>query len=169
MTYRFLCSAALACAITACGDGPSPVGPAAEPPSSARGQGRPAEVDVTFVWEEASALCGFPVQVTAVGKSKLIELPGGRTIATSPGLGATVTNLANGRATTLSITGAWHTTTLANGVAQTVVTGRNLLTDPIAGFVLVRGRFTFAFDGAGNLVQPLAGTGQVTDVCAMLR
>jgi hypothetical protein len=95
-------------------------------------------------------------------------LPGGRFIFTSPGLTATLTNLENEKQMRLNITGAFHQTTLENGDVVTVATGRNFLGDPEAGFVLAKGRFSFVFDAEGNLVQPLAGKGKLTDVCALL-
>jgi hypothetical protein len=69
---------------------------------------------------------------------------------------------------TLNITGAFHKTTEQNGSVVTVVTGRNLLFDPQAGFVLAIGKFSFVFDVAENLIQPLDGQGQLRDVCAMI-
>src|SRR5262245_22095712 len=116
-----------------------------------------------------AGLCAFPVQLELHGKSKTITLPAGRSIITSPGLDVTLTNVENTvKHTTLNITGASHTSVLANADVQTVVTGRNLLFDPVAGFVLSQGRFSFVFDASGNLIQPLSGTGQLTDVCALL-
>ena len=169
MRYRFPLPVVLVCSLVACSDSPSPVGPASVTPRASAAQGRaPEDQDFTFVWDDASAICGFPVEVHASGKAKLILLPGGRATALSPALVATVTNLATGATTTLSITGAFHMTTQANGNMVTVVTGRNLLTDPIAGFVLAVGRFSFTFDSQGNLVEPLSGLGKLTDVCALL-
>jgi hypothetical protein len=50
-----------------------------------------------------------------------------------------------------------------------MVTGRNLLTDPVAGVVLALGNFSFAFDANGNLVQPLTQQGGLLiDICALL-
>lgn len=170
MRYRFPLPVALVCSLVACSDSPSPVGPASVMPRALAAEGRrPDDVDATFIWDDASAICGFPVEVHASGKSKPIALPGGRVTLLSPALVATVTNLTNGATTTLSITGAFHVTTQANGSAIYVVTGRNLLTDPIAGFVLAVGRFSFTFDAQGRLVEPLSGLGQLTDVCALLR
>jgi hypothetical protein len=50
----------------------------------------------------------------------------------------------------------------------TVVTGRNLLGDPEAGFVLAIGNFSFVFDAGGNLIQPLAGKGTLTNICELI-
>jgi hypothetical protein len=116
----------------------------------------------------AGAACAFPVELILTGKTKPIALPGGRTIITAPGQNATVTNQDNRRSVTLNITGAFHVTTEPNGDVVTVATGRNALLDPIAGFVLTEGNFSFAFDGAGNLIAPLSGTGRVTDICALI-
>ena len=127
----------------------------------------PQPVDQT-VELDAGAACAFPVELVLTGKTKTIDLPGGRMIVTAPGQDLTVTNSTNGRSVTLNVTGAFHVTTAANGDVVTVVTGRNALLDPVAGFVLTEGDFTFAFDDAGNLIAPLSGTGQVTDICAMV-
>jgi hypothetical protein len=117
----------------------------------------------------AGAACAFPVRIEAHGKTKTIALPGGRTIVTSPGLEATVTNLASpNNRVTLNVTGAFHQRILDNGNVETVSTGRSLLVDPEAGFVLARGRFSFVFDAGGTLVQPLTGKGKLTDVCELL-
>lgn len=112
--------------------------------------------------------CDFPIRYEFSGKAKTIALPGDRFIFTSPGLTATLTNLDNGNQETYSITGAFHQTTLENGDVRTVSTGRSLLGDPEAGLVVVSGNFSYVFDAQGNLVQPLAGEGQLIDVCAQL-
>lgn len=114
--------------------------------------------------------CPFPIRVTQSGKAGTIALPDARFVFTSPGVTVTVTNLADPtRFTTLVATGAFHQTTSADGTVTTVVTGRNVLGDPLAGFVLAIGTFSFAFDADGNLVQPLAGTGELVDICALLQ
>ena len=50
----------------------------------------------------------------------------------------------------------------------TEVTGRNLLGDPEAGFVIAIGNFSYVFNEKGKLVQPLTGEGQLIDVCGFL-
>jgi hypothetical protein len=113
--------------------------------------------------------CAFAVQLQLDGKAGMITLPGGRFIFTSPGLHATLTNLNNtANSVTLNITGASHQSTTYNGNTVTVATGHNLLGDPDAGFVLAIGSFSYVFDAAGNLVQPLAGTGQLIKVCPLI-
>jgi hypothetical protein len=113
--------------------------------------------------------CAFPVRFEQNGKGSTITLPGGRFIFTSPGLDATLTNLDDSaKSVTLNITGTFHQSTDPNGDTVTVVTGRNLLGDPDAGFVLAIGSFSFKFDAGGNLVQPLAGHGQLTKVCPLI-
>jgi hypothetical protein len=109
--------------------------------------------------------CDFDVEVSSSGLAGKIDLPGNRFIFTAPQLTATLTNLQNGRSVTLSITGAFHQSTDQNGDIITVATGRNLLGDPVAGFVLAIGDFSFVFDSNGNLIQPLTGQGQLIDVC----
>jgi hypothetical protein len=113
--------------------------------------------------------CTFPVLFQQDGKAGTITLSGGRFIFTSPGLHATLTNLSDqAKTVTLNITGAFHQSTDSIGDTVTVVTGRNLLGDPDAGFVLAIGSFSFKFDKNGNLVQPLAGTGQLIKVCPLI-
>lgn len=112
--------------------------------------------------------CDFPIRFAVDGKAQTLKLPDGRFIYTSPGLTATLTNLSTGKQVTLSITGAFHQTTLANGDVVTEATGRNLLGDPQAGFVLAIGDYSYVFDKNGNLVQPLTGEGQLIDVCGLL-
>src|SRR5690349_661997 len=137
------------------------------PTANALQKGPPTEVDETPFTVEG--LCAFRVQFVLQGKAKTIELPGGRTIATSPGLSATLTNVDDPEnETVLNITGVFHITVSENGDVKTVVTGRNLLNDPEAGFVLAIGTFSFIFDAAGNLIQPLTGQGQLIDVCGLL-
>ena len=79
-----------------------------------------------------------------------------------------MTNLDTLKQVTLNVTGAFHQTTNENGDVVTVVTGRNFLTDPFAGVVLAIGNFSFAFDAGGNLIQPLAGRGTLTDICGLI-
>jgi hypothetical protein len=114
--------------------------------------------------------CAFPVHIEVTGKIKFNALPGDRMIITAPGENALVTNMDSGKQITLNITGSAHQTTYPNGDVVTVATGRNLLWDPIAEphVALTRGRFTYAFDKDGVLIHPRSGTGQLTDVCALL-
>ena len=81
----------------------------------------------------------------------------------------TLTNLSSpDQQVTFGITGAFHVTTDANGNFVYVVTGRNLLVDPKAGFVLAEGVFTFTLGPDGTLVEPLSGKGRTTDICTLL-
>lgn len=136
-----------------------------------RGGGRPIDISVSQDLPAGAVFgeCAFPVRFEQNGKAGTITLPGGRFIFTSPGLDATLTNLDEpAKSVTLNITGAFHQSTDSQGNTVTVVTGRNLLGDPDAGFVLAIGSFSFTFDAAGNLVQPLAGQGQLTKVCPLI-
>ena len=142
------------------------------PMALAQGQGgAPQDVDQTTDLPAGAVFgrCDFPVRLEMSGKGKEIDLPGDRFIFTSPGLTATLTNLENGNQETFGITGAFHQTTLENGDVVTVATGRNLLGDPEAGFVLAIGRFSYVFDDEDNLVQPLSGEGQLIDVCGLVK
>ena len=135
--------------------------------------GAPEDVSGTIPPEDVAKFfpghCSFPIQLELSGKGKVITLPDGRRILTSPGVDVTVTNVDNGEQATFNITGTLHeTTNLETGEVTTVVTGRNLLFDPEAGVVLTIGEFTYVFDRKGNLIQAFEGNGQVIDVCALL-
>jgi hypothetical protein len=141
-------------------------------PRAASAQGTPpSPLTVSFTLAAGSfGNCPMALQLDVAGKSGVIVLPGGRTIVTAPAQSVTITNLdAPSKTVTLNITGAQHTSQLPDGSALTVATGRNLLGDPVAGLVLAIGRFTFVTGADGSNVQPLSGTGQVIDVCAMVQ
>ena len=126
-------------------------------------------VDITLQAGQSPNPCSFGISIKGDGKIKTLTLPGSRTIITSPGLHVTVTNLAD-RSTqmNLNITGVFHQTTEPNGSVVTMATGRNLLFDPVQGFVLAIGHFSYIFDANGNLTQSLKGKGQLIDMCALL-
>jgi hypothetical protein len=80
-----------------------------------------------------------------------------------------VTNLDDpSKAVTLVVPGAFHVSTDQDGGITTVVTGRNLLGDPVAGMVLALGTFSYVIDSGGTLVQPLTGTGKLINVCELI-
>jgi hypothetical protein len=108
------------------------------------------------------------MQLEVSGKGKTITLPDGTLILTSPGLDVTVTNLENGEQARFSITGSFHRSTNETGQVTTLARGRSLLFDPVAGTVLASGNFSYVFNADGTLAQPLAGEGQLIDVCALL-
>ena len=115
-------------------------------------------------------VCAFPINVSVSGEAAVIDLPGNRTIITAPKQRAVITNLdETANTVAFGITGVFHQSTDQNGNAVTVVTGRNLLGDPEAGFVVAIGIFSFIFDSNGNLVQPLTGTGRLIDVCESIQ
>jgi hypothetical protein len=132
--------------------------------------GAPTPIEETFDIPAGGVFgrCDFPIRFEASGKGKELELPGGRFISTFPGLTLTLTNLNNGHRETFNVTGSIHQTTLANGDVQFVSTGRSIFGDPEAGFVLGIGNFSYVFDKNGNLVQPLSGEGQMSDICKAL-
>jgi hypothetical protein len=136
--------------------------------SKASAAGAPTEVDPTPFEIPAGVFCDFAFRVEPAGKAKAIALPGERMIFLSPGLTWTLTNLDTQKQVTFRVPGAFHVDTLENGDLVTVVTGRNILGDPIAGLVLAMGRFSFVFDASGTLIQPLQGTGRLVDVCEVL-
>ncbi len=164
-------STVLVYALTACSDRPSLVEPAtvAPPTAIAATQGRPTDVDETPFTVN---YCSFPIEVVLSGKGKTIELPGGRSILTSPGLTATLTNLNNQNREVINITGASHLRTLGNGNVEIVLTGRNVVFDTqdpgLPNLILAIGRFSEVVDAQGNFVQTLQGKGQLIDLCALL-
>lgn len=133
----------------------------------------PANVDPTTAIDLPGGdprWCQFPVKIFLTGKGKQINLPGGRTIFTSPGLKGTVINTTNSKQANFVITGAFHVPPPnADGTQTTIVTGRNLLGDPVAGFVIASGSFRFTLDGAGNATEPLNGNGNLTKVCPLIQ
>ena len=120
--------------------------------------------------------CDFPLQLELSGKAKTIELPDGgvvgvTSIATSPGLHVTITNVDTPEnQATFNITGAFHNSadTPKPGQVTTVSTGRSLLSDPVAGTVIAIGNFSFVLNSDGTVAEPLEGEGQLIDVCALL-
>ena len=142
-------------------------------PVDAGGAPTPVEPDnppFTITEEQFPGACSFPVAFEPTGKEKRIELPNGTLLITSPGLDVTLTNTEpGGTSETFNVTGAVRVLPPdEEGIQVTEVTGRNLLIDPDAGFVVAIGNFSFAFDEEGNLVQPLEGEGQLIDVCEAL-
>jgi hypothetical protein len=131
--------------------------------------GPPTDQSFTITLEAGQA-CAFPVSIVGNGKMNTLTLPGDRTIMTSPGLNATITNLADTsrQLQNVNITGASHIATEPDGSTVYAFTGRNLNLDPVAGFVLAIGRFSIVFNAAGDLIQPLKGNGQLIDVCALI-
>jgi hypothetical protein len=144
--------------------------PATQLSRASQGRGSPpVPVSGSFIVPRGSVPgCDFDVEVSFSGLAGEIDLPGNRFIFTAPQLTATLTNLDTGRSVTVSITGAFHQSTDQNGDIITVATGRNLLGDPVAGFVIAIGDFSFVFDSNGNLIQPLTGQGQLIDVCGLI-
>jgi hypothetical protein len=113
--------------------------------------------------------CSFPMQVEISGKTKTIEQGSGDTISIFPTYSVTVTNLANKKEATFTVTGSNHVSTLENGNVQTVMTGRNFALDPVAGTFISMGHFTFVNDPSNTTnVVPVSGTGRMIDVCALL-
>lgn len=90
-------------------------------------------------------------------------------IYTSPRLQVEVTNLSDPtKIVDLTVTGAFHETINANGDRVTIMTGRNLVTDPEAGMALIMGTFSYVVDSAGTLIQPLLGQGKIVDICELI-
>jgi hypothetical protein len=172
MRHHVICTiytAMLGCALVACSDRQSPVEPAMTVPALQRG-GPPTQVEPGQVVDEASsAICGFTVLVEITGKVKDIALPGGRTISIFPGDKVTFTNGNTGTAVTLNGTGPFQINPLPDGGTEFVFTGNNLVIDTDVGFlVATRGRFTIVVGADGSIVQPFEGSGQRTDICALI-
>jgi hypothetical protein len=163
--------AILACVVLACGESASPSGPRTTALAERNG-GPPepvipgAEVLNAFL----SRVCGYPMTAVFTGRTKFIVLSRNRFIATGPGDAVTLTNLATGATQTLNIAGTFHITFLPNGLIEYVGTGRNFFSGVSSSIFIGSGRFTFVADPATNfVVEPLHGTGQLTDVCDLLR
>ena len=139
--------------------------PAAELSRASNGRGGPPNpINVTFTLPGA---CGFDVQVTITGRSSVINLPGGRFIATGPNFTGTFTNLSDPtKSVTLNLQGAAHTSFDQNGNQILMLTGRNLAFEP--GLLLLIGNFTYVFDSNGNLISGPTGNGQIISICDMI-
>lgn len=116
---------------------------------------------------------GFTLRIEAAGKAKELQLPNDQFIFTSPGLQVTLTNLDTEESFTTTISGSTHRQMLPDGGWIDTYVGRNLLGDPEindgeSGLVITAGHFTATYDAAGNLVEPLSGTGQIIDVIDLL-
>jgi hypothetical protein len=132
----------------------------------------PQEYSVTYgpeVIAQFPGHCSFPMQLDVSGKTKTIHQGNGGMIITSPGASATVTNLANGEQATFNVTGSSHKSILENGNVKTVMTGRNLALDPVAGTFVSMGRFTYVNNPTDTQnIIPVSGKGRMIDVCALL-
>lgn len=159
--------AAVTCALPACTDHVSPVESLETTPHRVSAvQAPPTEVSDTFTLK---GFCEFDIFVQANGKTKTVVLPRGRSIALSPGLTWTLTNIDTGRQETFVITGAFHFRTLENGDVELVATGRNILGAPGGGLSLVIGRIRLIFDPVSQLFLPVGESrGQVIDLCEFL-
>jgi hypothetical protein len=117
-------------------------------------------------------ICPFPMEAELSGKSKLKELPGGRTLSTSPGLRVTLTNLEEQtNQVSYVITGSVLLTEQSDGTLFAVARGRNIVFGPDVGMFLTIGRFTFVgfvADGAILARTQPEGNGRLIDVCAQL-
>ena len=128
-------------------------------------------LDVTF---KANQLCKYPVQLVVTGKSKFIDLPGDRFFIASPGQEVTITNLKTGEEATFLITGSTHAQVEADGTTEVTVTGLNVVLNPresnseLPGIYLLEGNFNFALKADGTEERVFSGTGDVTDICALL-
>ena len=129
----------------------------------------PADAGFTFDIP-AGAGCDFPVNWTVTGKASLITLPGDRLIVTAPNQKAVVTNLDDpSKSVTLVVTSAFHVSTDENGDQIILATGRSLLADPIANYmILATGTFSWRFDPVNFSLLDFSGTGKTADVCGMI-
>jgi hypothetical protein len=146
---------------------------AAAPAYAAPPDPKPKPTPVTFSFtifaNAATGSCGFDVLVEGSGKTKTIKLPSGGTIVIAPNTKVTATNTETGKSVTYSINGAFHNDAPdALGNVVTKATGRNFLTDPIAGVVVTSGNFSFTTAPNGSNVVPLSGKGKIINVCTAL-
>jgi hypothetical protein len=134
---------------------------------AASGRGSPpVGINQTFT---LSGICGFDVQVSATGRSSVINLPSGGLILTGPDVYGTFTNLSDPtKSVTLNVTGAVHISFDQNGDTIAMETGRNAVWDPSLGLLLLVGDFTLVYDSNGNLVQGPTGNGQITSICDLI-
>jgi hypothetical protein len=117
--------------------------------------------------------CDFPVRAEVSGKSKVMLLPSGQTLITSPDLRITLTNeVEQTNQVTYVITGTFLTTEQDDGNLFVEARGRNLIFGPEVGIFSTIGRFTFigfeADEGVVVATTPPTGEGSLTDVCALL-
>jgi hypothetical protein len=130
----------------------------------------PGDVDVEDVTLPG---CDFPVQADVSGKSKVIDLPSGQTLITSPNLRITLTNVTEPtNQVTYVITGSFLTTEQDDGNLFVEARGRNLIFGEEVGIFLTIGQFTFigreVDEGVIDALTPPTGEGSLTDVCALL-
>jgi hypothetical protein len=130
----------------------------------------PGDVDVEDVTLPG---CDFPVQADVSGKSKVIDLPSGQTLITSPNLRITLTNVTEPtNQVTYVITGSFLTTEQDDGNLDVEARGRNLIFGEEVGIFLTIGQFTFigreVDEGVIVALTPPTGEGSLTDVCALL-
>jgi hypothetical protein len=130
----------------------------------------PGDVDVEDVTLPG---CDFPVQADVSGKSKVIDLPSGQTLITSPNLRITLTNVTEPtNQVTYVITGSFLTTEQDDGNLFVEARGRNLIFGEEVGIFLTIGQFTFigreVDEGVIDALTPPTGEGSLTDVCAVL-
>ena len=128
-------------------------------------------LDVTF---KANEVCKYPIELVVTGQSKFIDLPSDRYIVASPGQVVTVTNLKTGESATFLITGTTHAQVQADGTTEVTVTGLNVVLNAREaksdepGLFLLEGNFNFALNADGTEARVFSGTGDVTDICALL-
>ena len=118
---------------------------------------------------EAGEACQRPTSLVIEGTIKEINA-GDKTIIIGPRARATVTNLSNpSNPVTLNIPGSFHVQEQPDRSVLYQVDGRNLLWGGTLPFLtLTVGTFTFTLDALGNEIEPLAGNGQIIDVCQMI-
>ena len=108
-------------------------------------------------------LCAFPVTLTFSGKGGEVDLPGGRTLFTSPGLFGTFTNADDpSKSVTLNISG----TAERDASDVTIFQGRSVLATH-EGLVLIVGTFRGTHD-ADHYDIIVSGQGTQTPVCPMI-
>jgi hypothetical protein len=123
---------------------------------------------------KANQLCKYAVQLTVSGKSNVLVLPGDRFTVASPGQQVTVTNLRTGEEAAVLITGPTHGTVQADGTTEITVNGLNIVLNAREaksarpGIFLLEGNFNFALKADGSEARVFSGTGDVTDICALL-
>ncbi len=112
--------------------------------------------------------CAFPVAVTVTGRSKTIE-HGTVTIATAPGMRATLTNTETRETITINLGGALHERMLADGTTVGWGTGHNLFSGGgLEGLIYTTGRADYTYDPIADTLDLQPTRGRASDLCESL-
>jgi len=112
-----------------------------------------------------TAACGFPVEVTFVGKSKYVE-HGDQLITIAPGSKATFTNPRTGESISVNTAGTFHEQVLPGGDLVGTGTGHNTFVGPaIEGILYTTGRVSYTQDAETGTVTITAPSAKMVNLC----